>query len=190
MKFTRYSVRFAVWLLCIHSAQGFSPESLIVGYGASIPGFGQTTETVHTLDLGIRLTTELSIFESEDNGPIEHEVWVEPVFHLMLYDSDVSDDNDYGIVSLSFLGAWILESDSEVEPYFFLGGGPAFLFADIDGMGSDLNGNYQAGLGVRKLKIGNWQTEFQVKFLHISNLNRAKPNISLNSIRFALAFVF
>jgi lipid A 3-O-deacylase len=190
MKLTKNLMWFAVWLLCIQSAHGFTPESLIVGYGASIPGFGQTTETVHTLDLGVRFTTELSILESQNNGPIQHEVWIEPVFHVMLSDSDASDSKDYGIATLSFLGAWILQSENESEPYFFLGGGPAFLFADIDGMGSDLNGNYQAGVGIRKLKLGNWQTEFQVKYLHISNLNRAKPNVSLNSIRFALGFEF
>jgi lipid A 3-O-deacylase len=187
-----HSKSFCLFCLCFLASslvQANTPEKLLLGYGVSIPGFGDTSETVHTADIGIRWEIDLSVLESGPEGPIEHEVWIEPVFHAIVHDSDRNDSNDYGFATLSFLGAWILSSDT-VEPYFFLGGGPTYLFANIEGMGSDLNGNYQAGFGVRSLKIGKFESELQLKYFHVSNLNRAKPNVPLNSVRFAIGFRF
>ena len=100
-----------------------------------------------------------------------------------------NDSNDFGIVGLNFLFAWIFPETPIGEPYFMFGGGPVYVAADIDGVGSDLCGNYQAGVGVRLNLIENHPVDLELRFHHISNLGMAEPNVPLNSTKLFLGFM-
>jgi hypothetical protein len=71
-----------------------------------------------------------------------------------------------------------------------LGGGPRYVFADIEGVGSRTPGNYQAGLGYRLTGPRQTVLRLDVRYIHISNLGLASPNVPLNSIAAYLGMTF
>lgn len=168
-------------------------DQIMVGYGQSIPGFGETTETVRTADLILRWKLLTKQYDPKD-GPFRssgHQRWMEIGAFGILSDSDHQDSKDYGIASVSFLAAWTFDFwDTPLEPYLFCGGGPVYVFADINGVGSDICGNYQAGVGLKGFSLFNQPTEVQLKYHHISNLEMADPNIALNSVRLLISLPF
>lgn len=170
----------------------WEPDRYFSGYGMSIPGFGETTERVQTIDIVARWEKTLNDYELRKSliHATGHYLWIEATAHLLVADTDSNDSKDYGITSLAFLGVWMFGELEQVKPYFLLGGGPTYLFADIDGMGSDINGNYQLGFGLRDIPVFGSKMEIQIKYHHISNLNKAKPNIALNSVRLMLSIPY
>ena len=63
-------------------------------------------------------------------------------------------------------------------------------FADIEGMGANLNGNYQFGLGLKHDWDASHQLLFEVRFHHISNGDTEDPNVPLNSLKVVFGFTF
>lgn len=171
---------------------GFAPDEWLLGYGQSVPGWGETEETVKAADFVARWKIPVRGYApgSKWFGVQSHEVWLEGTLHGMISDSDANDDHDIGFVDFAFLAAFILEPLGEAEPFVFAGGGPAYIFADIRGVGMDLTANYQVGLGIRNTRFFGQPTEFLLKFHHISNMSLANPNVSMNSLRFQVSLPF
>ena len=161
-------------------------NQLLFGYGTSHPGWGETTERVQTLDLVFR---HARIFKTKEEGWLQgnHEFWIETPVSILLSDSDSNDANDLGMVGLNFLFAWVFPETKMGSPYLLIGGGPQYIVADIDGVGSDLCGNYQMGCGL-KFTVKNHPVNLELRYHHISNLGMEEPNIPLNSTKLFLGF--
>lgn len=160
-----------------------SYNQLFIGGGSSIKGFGETDQEVATVDIVFRHAR--TFFEKKE-GLIKgrHEFWIEAPLSIIVYDSDQHDANDFGIIGLNFMAAWIFQATPIGEPYFMIGGGPQYVMADIDGVGSDLCGNYQMGLGTRFLIKEKHPVNLEIRYHHISNLGMEDPNVPLNSVKF------
>ncbi|MCK5529060.1 MAG: acyloxyacyl hydrolase [Kiritimatiellae bacterium] len=162
-------------------------NQLLVGYGSSHPDWGMTTERVETMDIVFR---HAHVFKQKKERWLKgsREFWVEAPVSILLSDSDDNDDHDFGMVGLNFLFAWVFPEIKSVSPYFIGGGGPVYFLADVDGVGSDLCGNYQFGGGIRFNMFKSQPINLEARYHHISNLGMAEPNISLNSTKFLVGF--
>lgn len=162
-------------------------NQLLFGYGTSYPGWGETTERVQTADIVLR---HARVFKTREEGLLKgnHEFWIEAPFSIILSDSDHNDRNDIGIIGLNFLFAWVFPETRIGSPYIMAGGGPVYVLADIEGVGSDLCGNYQMGGGIRLNIFGDTPVNLEARYHHISNLGAEEPNIALNSTKFLFGF--
>ena len=162
-------------------------NQLLIGYGASHPGWGMTTERVETMDIVFR---HAHVFNKKKDRWLKgsREFWIEAPVSILLSDSDDNDDHDFGMIGLNFLFAWVFPEIKSVSPYFIGGGGPVYFLADVDGVGSDLCGNYQFGGGIRFNILDSQPINLEARYHHTSNLGMAEPNISLNSTKFLVGF--
>ncbi len=158
--------------------------AFISGYGQSFPDWGETSQRVETIDLIPRYNHR--IFDDIGSG------WYRG-FHSVLLELPVSvvvSHDVSAMVGINFLACYTFTATQQWQPYVFGGGGPVYNFADIPGMGADLNGNYQFGLGLKK----NWKTAhqllFELRYHHISNAGTEEPNDPLNSLKFLLGVTF
>lgn len=191
--YQKYILSLVVISLCTSvSGEVISDRSyggLMIGYGTSIPGFGETTERLNVLDIIPRF----SFIQDEKIGSgwykMNRELWIELPVSVILSDTDSVDHHDLGLIGATFLMALVSKANSDMEPYLTVGGGPVYLAGDIKGVGSDICGNYQLGLGIRfKSPIGHI-LNFECRYHHISNMDLASPNVPLNSAKFALGIV-
>ena len=147
---------------------------LMAGGGATHAGYGETTEYVETIDVLVRHSLQLFSF-GRDWWRFGHEWLVEIPFHYVIVP-------DKGLmVGANFLGCLTWQPSRAVCPYVFGGGGPIYVDADIPGVGADINGNYQFGLGVRARVNRRVWIAAEYRFHHVSNGNRVDPNTPLNS---------
>ena len=93
------------------------------------------------------------------------------------------------MVGITFLASYTFVN-SVLQPYLFVGGGPVYVAADIDGMGSDWNGNYQIGAGLKYDLNDRHALLFECRYHHISNANTKDPNLPLNSTKFLIGYTF
>ncbi len=162
---------------------------ILLGYGVSHPGFGETTERLQVLDVIPRFSFVQDEKIGSDWYTINRELWIELPVSIILSDTDSTDHHDIGLISATFLMALVSKANPDIEPYLTVGGGPVYLAGDIDGVGSDICGNYQLGLGIRfKSPIGHI-LNFECRYHHISNMGLASPNVPLNSTKFALGTI-
>jgi len=163
-----------------------SEDSLAVigGYGQSFPGWGETSQRVHTVDVIPRY--EHHIFDNIGSG------WYRG-FHSLLLELPVSivvRTDVSAMVGMNFLACYTFTAGEQWFPYLFGGGGPVYSFADIEGMGADFNGNYQFGVGVRH----PWRQEhdllIELRYHHISNGGSSEPNDPLNSCKILVGITF
>lgn len=158
--------------------------AIIGGYGQSFPGWGQTTQRVQTLDLIPRYSH--LIFDNIGSG------WYRG-FHSFLLEIPVSfivSPDVSTMVGINFLASYTFTAGQQWHPYLFGGGGPVYSFADIPGMGADLNGNYQFGVGVKYDLDKINKLLFEFRYHHISNGGSKEPNEPLNSCKLALGITF
>jgi hypothetical protein len=161
--------------------------AIVGGYGQSFPGWGQTTQRVETLDLIPRYNHR--IFDNIGSG------WYQG-YHSLFLEAPVSfvvSPDVSAMVGINFLAAYTFTAftaDRQWQPYLFAGGGPVYNFADIPGMGAELNGNYQFGAGIKYDWDTSHQLLFELRYHHISNAGTSDPNESLNSIKILLGFTF
>ncbi len=150
---------------------------IIGGYGQSIPGWGQTTQRVETIDLVFRYNH--LIFDNIGSGWYRgfHSILIELPIHFVV-SPDVST-----MIGVNFLACYTFTASEQWRPYFFGGGGPVYSFADIPGMGANLNGNYQFGCGLEYKLDTKHNLLFEFRYHHISNAGRKEPNVPLNSCK-------
>jgi hypothetical protein len=93
------------------------------------------------------------------------------------------------MVGVNILGTWLFTANQQTLPYLLGGGGVLYTDADISGLGSELNFNWQFGVGLRRTtRFGQLFMEY--RFHHISNANRKDPNDSLNSSKVLVGISF
>ena len=158
--------------------------AVIGGYGQSFPGWGNTTQRVETIDLIPRYNHH--IFENIGSG------WYRG-FHSLLLELPVSlvvSPDVSAMVGINFLACYTFTAASKWQPYLFGGGGPVYSFADIAGMGADLNGNYQFGVGAHYDWKAEHQLLFELRYHHISNAGTEEPNEPLNSLKILIGVTF
>ena len=161
------------------------PDSwaVLTGWGQSYPGWGQTTQRVETIDLIPRY----KYVSSDDKGS----GWYRG-FHSTLFEIPVSlirDPETSAMAGVNFLACYTFTANAQWQPYIFGGGGPVYIFADIPGMGTQLNGNYQFGAGL-EYSLNKQHLLLEYRYHHISNAGTAKPNEPLNSSKFILGITF
>ena len=158
--------------------------TLLGGYGVTHPGFGDTRTKVETADFIL----QYGHFLSEETGKSwykgRHEILIElPVRTVVSPETAL-------ITGVNFLACWNFTASERIMPYVFAGGGPVYTNLDIPGLGSEFNGNYQAGLGFNYFIRGNASINFNYRLHHISNSGTAEPNEPLNSSRILLGISF
>lgn len=170
------------------AADGFDTSrdnwAIISGYGQSFPGWGDTTQRVETIDLIPRYNHH--IFDDIGSG------WYQG-YHSLLVELPVSfvvSPDVSTMVGINFLACYTFTAAQQWQPYLFGGGGPVYSFADIQGMGADLNGNYQFGIGLKNDWDTTHQLLFEVRYHHISNAGTEEPNEPLNSLKFLIGLTF
>ncbi len=154
------------------------------GYGQSFPGWGQTSQRVKTIDLVPRYNH--LIFDDIGSGWYRgfHSILLEVPLHLVI-SPDVSS-----MIGMNFLACYTFTAAQEMRPYLFGGGGPVYSFADIPGMGDDLNGNYQFGIGLEYATSQSHNVLLELRYHHISNGGSEEPNDPLNSAKLLIGVTF
>ncbi|WP_458776723.1 acyloxyacyl hydrolase [Desulforhopalus sp. 52FAK] len=158
--------------------------AVIGGYGQSIPGWGETSQRVETVDLIPRYNHHLidNIGSSWYRG-----------YHSLLLELPLSITTSPDVSSMvgaNFLAAYTFTADQVWQPYLFGGGGPVYSFADIPEMGAELNGNYQFGIGLKHSLDELHKLLFEVRYHHISNAGTKEPNDPLNSAKILIGVTF
>ncbi|MCU7906270.1 MAG: acyloxyacyl hydrolase [Candidatus Thiodiazotropha sp. (ex Epidulcina cf. delphinae)] len=152
---------------------------LLAGFGESHPSWGKTQQRVKTRDLILR--------HERPQGQVHGKGWylnrrsmlIEiPLHWLQSHDQPP-------IFGVTFNACWTLPADQRLQPYLFVGGGPAYTRAEIPGTSSKLKGVYQAGGGLR-LNLEQTRLDFEFRFHHISNGGHEEPNDPLNSGKFLI----
>jgi hypothetical protein len=158
--------------------------AVLGGYGQSFPGWGQTTQRVETIDLVPRYNH--IIFDDIGSGWYRgfHSILVEVPVHFV-----VSPDTST-MLGMNFLACYTFTADQTIHPYLFGGGGPVYSFADVPGMGAELNGNYQFGIGMEYEMDKNYNLLLEMRYHHISNGGSEEPNDPLNSCKLLVGVTF
>lgn len=168
------------------AAIGTSKDTWAVlgGYGQSFPGWGQTTQRVETIDLVPRYNHLL--WDDIGSGWYRgfHSILLEVPLHVVV-SPDVSS-----MIGMNFLACYTFTANTRMRPYLFGGGGPVYSFADVPGMGADLNGNYQFGLGLDYGISQSHNLLFELRYHHISNAGSDEPNEPLNSCKVLFGITF
>jgi hypothetical protein len=158
--------------------------ALISGYGQSIPGWGETTQRVETIDL-IGRYRHVMLNEIGSGWLTGHyATLVELPLHAVI--SPVVST----MIGVNFLACYTFTAHDQWRPYLFGGGGPVYSFADIPGMGADWNGNYQFGLGMEHPLNTSQSLLVEIRYHHISNAGTKDPNDPLNSIKVLMGISF
>lgn len=165
-----------------------SPEvkshwTLLAGYGVTHKGMGETRAHVETADFILRYGRFLTDEVGRSWYRSRHEIMIEAPLHLVV-DPDVSP-----MVGVNFLACWAFTASKQVIPYFFAGGGLLYTEAKIPGLGSNLNGNYQSGTGIRYKTENGLQFNIEYRLHHISNAGTNDPNAPLNSSKILLGVI-
>lgn len=154
------------------------------GYGVSHPGWGDTEVKVETVDFVLRygrfLTDEIG--RSWYKG--RHSLLIELPIRMVI------NPDESPMVGVNFLACWTFTSTEKLIPYLFAGGGLLYTDADIPGLGSNLNGNYQGGIGMYYKTEQGLYLNMEYRAHHISNASTKEPNIPLNSSRFLIGVTF
>ncbi len=157
---------------------------ILAGYGQSIPGWGNTTQRVETIDLVPRYNH--LVFGDLGSGWYRgfHSILLELPVHFVL------TPETSAMIGMNFLACYTFTAHDQLRPYLFGGGGPVYSFADIPGMGAELNGNYQFGLGLKYPLDLNRDMLVEFRFHHISNGGSEEPNDPLNSCKLLVGITF
>jgi lipid A 3-O-deacylase len=168
------------------AAIDFSKDTWAVlgGYGQSFPGWGQTTQRVETIDLVPRYNHV--IFDDIGSGWFRgfHSILIEVPVHFV-----VSPDTST-MIGMNFLACYTFTANQTIHPYLFGGGGPVYSFADVPGMGAELNGNYQFGIGMEYEMAKSYNLLLEMRYHHISNGGSEEPNDPLNSCKLLVGVTF
>lgn len=159
-------------------------RELLLGYGQSFPGWGLTTERVHTLDIVPRYTHQMFHLFSGTWWQGRYATMVELPVQIVL-DPDTS-----AMLGINFLARYTFTASQQWQPYIFGGGGPLYSFADIPGMGAELNGNYQFAGGVAYQLTPERTVCTELRYHHISNGGSEEPNVPLNALKFFIGISF
>lgn len=168
-----------------------APDAWVLGVGQSFKGWGDTETQPLTMEWGARWIVPIRTQDPARSriGLQRHEFWLEPAWAFIATPTYDSNRIDNSWLRLSFVGAFAFPLNSQNSLLVTLGGGPTLLFTSIPGMGSRLNGHYQLGIGVER-QWGRGTITLELRYHHVSNLDRAQPNLPLNGLQCMLGFGF
>ena len=157
---------------------------ILVGYGATHTDLGETKAHVETIDVvvGYEIFITKVIGVSFLKG--RHSLVIELPVHFVV------DPWEDPMIGLNFLARWTFESYDHIKPYIFGGGGPVYTDAEIPGLGSNVNGNWQLGMGLKFPAPKKYDFTIEYRFHHISNMGTEEPNDPLNSSKLLLGLRF
>lgn len=158
-------------------------SALLLGYGISHRGFGETQTEVQTVDAIFRY----GHFLSEELGKGfwyqgRHELLVELPLHLALAPRARIMTGFYLLGSWKFTGL----EQMKLFPYAFAGGGPLYNDLGLSSQGTRLNFSYQGGVGIQRMLANDMVLIAEYRYHHVSNANTAEPNEPLNSSKIFL----
>ncbi|MEW6601115.1 MAG: acyloxyacyl hydrolase [Nitrospirota bacterium] len=158
--------------------------TVLGGYGNTHTNFGDTQDRVQVADLIFQYGQFLTGEGGRSWYRVRHEMMVE----LPL--SVVYDPEGAIMAGVNLLACWDFTGFEKIVPYVFAGGGLVYTNLDLDGLGRELNGNYQTGTGIHYYMDKNTILNFNYRLHHISNANTADPNDPLNSSKFLVGISF
>lgn len=158
---------------CAAKKVGESSVGVVAGYGISHPSWGDTAEKVETIDVALRYESTPEKVKGLQWYKNRRSFIIEIPLHV------VRAPYDSYMLGISFLSRLVFEG-KKIKPYLLTGGGPVYSNANIEGMGSKINGSYQAGAGL-EFTINRRRYFVEIRYHHISNGSIRKPNIPLNS---------
>ncbi|MCU7844744.1 MAG: acyloxyacyl hydrolase [Candidatus Thiodiazotropha sp. (ex Monitilora ramsayi)] len=160
------------WALC---DEGLPTNwQLLIGYGESHPGWGDTKERVETRDIILRHERPQDRVRGQGWYRNRRSLQIELPLHLL----DQPDEPP--MAGIYFNACWTFLPLQSVQPYLLAGGGPLYTNAKIPGTSSRLKGVYQAAGGLKfNLRSMNFNLEY--RFHHVSNGGLNEPNDPLNS---------
>ncbi len=160
------------------------PWVVLCGYGITHNGMGSTQINVETVDFVVGYEKYLTKILGPALFKGRHSLVVEVPVHFVV------DPWEDPMIGLNFLGRWTFESNGKIKPYVFGGGGPVYTDADIQGLGANLNGNWQFGVGMHLPSPCGRDLVLEYRFHHISNMSTKSPNDALNSSRILMGVRF
>jgi len=154
--------------------------TILAGYGVTHTSIGNTRAHVETADFILRFSQDLTHDLGRSWYLSRHALMVELPIHLVVH-PDTSP-----MLGINLLASWTFTASERVRPYFFGGGGFLYTDADIPGLGSKYNGNYQGGAGILYRLRPKYSLNAEYRFHHVSNLDTVEPNDPLNSSKFLI----
>ncbi len=158
--------------------------TILGGYSVTHPGFGDTDTRVQGIDLVFQYGRFLFKEAGRSWYKTRHEILIEIPLSAVYYPERAI------MAGINFLACWNFIASEKMIPFVFAGGGPLYTNLDIPGLGSEFNGSYQAGAGVRYLIGENISIDFNYRLHHISNADTAEPNEPLNASKFLFGITF
>ncbi len=172
---------FLLSFSCPAATQPGNSWQLLLGYGESHPGWGDTRERVVTRDLILRQNRPQSKTRGEGWYLNRRSVQIELPLHLL------QDPREPPMLGLYFNSCWTFLAHPRYQPYLFIGGGPLYTRAEIAGTSSRIRGSYQVGAGM-KFNLEKLSLNLEYRFHHVSNGGIEEPNDPLNSGKLLLGF--
>lgn len=158
--------------------------TLLGGYGNTHTNFGDTQERVQVVDLILQYGHFLTKEGGKSWYKVRHEVMIELPFAAVFHPHGAI------MAGVNLLACWDFTASEKIVPYVFAGGGLVYTNLNLEGMGRDLNGNYQTGTGIHYFIDKKTVLNFNYRLHHISNANTAEPNEPLNSSKFLVGMTF
>jgi lipid A 3-O-deacylase len=159
---------------------GRSHWAILAGYGLTHTSIGNTRAHVETVDFVLRYGRYLTDEVGRSWYRCRHALLIEVPIHVVVRPQTSP------MVGINVLASWTFTASERVQPYFLGGGGFVYTDADIPGLGSKYNGNYQGGAGILYRLDPSHFLNAEYRYHHISNLNTKKPNDPLNSSKFLI----
>lgn len=166
---------------CITASPADNSWQLLIGYGESHPGWGDTRERIETRDLILRQSRPQSFSRGEGWYRNRRSLLIELPLHLL------KEPQEPPMFGIYFTSCWTFLAHPRYQPYLLAGGGPLYTRAEIPGTSSKLKGSYQAGLGL-KINLDAASLNLEYRFHHVSNGGIKEPNDPLNSGKFLTGF--
>jgi lipid A 3-O-deacylase len=154
---------------------------LLIGYGESHPGWGDTRERVETRDLILRQVRPQSFTRGEGWYRNRRSLLIELPVHFL------KEPQEPPMFGITFNACWTFLAHTRYQPYVLVGGGPLYTQAEIPGTSSRLKGSYQAGAGL-KIDLASAIVRMEYRFHHVSNGGIKDPNDPLNSGKLLVGF--
>jgi lipid A 3-O-deacylase len=180
---------FFIWLFCLlpiasplHAATAPKHQwRLLLGYGESHPGWGDTQERVETRDLILRQDRPQAYTRGQDWYIHRRSLQIELPLHLL------QRPDEPPMFGVYFNSCWTFLADPRYQPYLLVGGGALYTRAEIPGTSSKIKGSYQAGIGL-KIELESTSFNLEYRFHHVSNGGIEEPNDPLNSGKLLMGF--
>ncbi len=156
----------------------------LLGYSVTHPGWGSTDTQVESSDLIIQYGHVILKEAGRSWYQGRHKILIEFPFSVVFHPGSAI------MTGINFLACWEFTAFEKIVPYLNAGGGLVYTDLDIPGLGSEVNGNYQSGLGIHYLIQRDMSLDVNFRLHHISNAGTEDPNEPLNATKLLFGVTF